>query len=92
MERWSRSWVAFLIIAFLASGCYLNALGGSFVSDDHRDIVDNTLLRAPHRLPELFTTPLRVEGNRRGFYRPITALTYWIDLRLFGLNPFGFHL
>ena len=75
MERWSRSGVAFLIVAVLASGCYLNALGGPFQSDDHKDIVDNTLLRAPHRLPEVFTTPLRVRGNRRGFYRPITALT-----------------
>jgi len=92
MERWSQSGVAFLIVAVLASGCYLNALGGPFQSDDHRDIVDNTLLRAPHRLSEVFTTPLRVRGNRRGFYRPITALTYWIDLRLYGPNPFGFHL
>jgi len=92
MERWSRSWVAFLIVAVLASGCYLNALGGSFVSDDHKDIVDNTLLRAPHRLPELFTTPLRLKGTRKSFIRPITTLTYWIDHRLYGPNPFGFHL
>ncbi|MCH7768571.1 MAG: tetratricopeptide repeat protein [Nitrospinae bacterium] len=92
MERWSRSWVAFLIIAFLASGCYLNALGGSFVSDDHRDIVDNTLLWAPDRLPELFTTPLPHRGKRKDFIRPITTLTYLIDHRLYGPNPFGFHL
>ncbi len=92
MERWSRSWVAFLIIAFLASGCYLNALGGSFVSDDHRDIVDNTLLWAPDRLPELFTTPWPHKGKRKSFIRPITTLTYLIDHRLYGPNPFGFHL
>ena len=92
MERWARSRVAFLIVAVLASGCYLNALSGPFLYDDPGDIVDNTLLRAPHRLPEVFTTPLRVRGNRRSFYRPITVLTYWIDLRLYGPNPFGFHL
>jgi len=92
MERWSRSGVAFLIVAGLASGCYVNALGGSFVSDDHRDIVDNTLLWAPHRLPELFTTPLRHKEARKSFIRPITTLTYLIDHRLYGPNPFGFHL
>ncbi len=92
MERWARSRVAFLIVAVLASGCYLNALGGDFVSDDHVDIEHNRLLQETYRLPDVFTSPLRVRGNRKGLYRPITALTYWIDLRLFGPNPLGFHL
>ena len=64
MERWSRSGVAFFIVAVLASGCYLNALGGPFLYDDHKDIVENTFLRAPHRLPDVFTSPIR--GNRGG--------------------------
>ncbi|MCH7923466.1 MAG: tetratricopeptide repeat protein, partial [Nitrospinae bacterium] len=92
MERWSRSWVAFLIVAGLASGCYLNALGGSFISDDYRDIVNNPILQEPGRLPEIFTTSFLSKGEERGLYRPITGLTYWIGLRLFGPNPFGFHL
>ena len=92
MERWSRSGVAFLIVAVLAIGCYLNALGGDFVSDDRKDIVNNPILTDPHRLPELFTTPFLYGGKKRGFYRPITGLTYWVDHRIFGPNPFGFHL
>ena len=91
-NNWSRSGVAFLIVAVLASGCYLNALGGPFLYDDHRDIVKNTLLRVPHRLPDLFTTSFRNKKGGSYIYRPITNLTYWIDLRLFGPNPFGFHL
>ena len=92
MERWSRSGVAFLIVAVLASGCYLNALGGSFVSDDHRGIVNNPKLREPDSLYEFFATTLGHKVTFGGFYRPITRLTYWIDLQLFGPNPFGFHL
>jgi len=92
LERWSRTTAALLIVAGLAIGCYLNALGGAFVSDDHRDIVTNPILLEPGRLPELFTTPFLHGGMKRGFYRPITGLTYWIDHRLFGPHPFGFHL
>ncbi|MCH7646294.1 MAG: hypothetical protein IH788_03755, partial [Nitrospinae bacterium] len=77
MERWSRSWVAFLIVAVLASGCYLNALGGSFLSDDHRNIVDNSLLRETQSLPELFTALFHPRGSTALSTRPITALTYW---------------
>ncbi|MDV2502477.1 MAG: tetratricopeptide repeat protein [bacterium] len=92
MERWSRSAAAFLIVAGLAVGCYLNALGGPFLYDDQRDIATNPLLREPGRLDEVFTTSFLHEGKTRALYRPITGLTYWIDHRLFGPNPFGFHL
>ena len=92
MNRWSRSGVAFLIVAGLAIGCYLNTLGSPFISDDYRDIVYNPIIRGEGHLPELFTTSFLIEGKERGLYRPITGLTYWIDHRLFGPNPFGFHL
>jgi len=92
MERWARSRVAFLIVAVLASGCYLNALGNPFVSDDHRSIAKNHILRQPLNLTELFTTSSNHKRKEGGSYRPIRNLNYWIDLRLFGSNPFGFHL
>lgn len=92
MERWSRSGAPFVIVAGLAIGCYLNPLGGPFVYDDRKDIASNPILRASHRLPELFTTSFLDEGKEQGLYRPITGLTYWVDHRLFGPNPFGFHL
>ena len=90
MERWSRSWVAFLIVAGLASGCYLNALGGSFISDDYRHIVNNPFMQQPLRHTTFFTTLFREKGITT--FRPIRNLNYWVDIRLYGLNPFGFHL
>ncbi len=81
-----------LLVAVLAIGCYLNAMGGEFVYDDYPIVVNNTILRAPYHLHELFTVPKHINVNMWGFHRPITILTYWIDLRIFGLNPFGFHL
>ena len=53
MERWSRSGVAFLIVAGLAIGCYLNTLGSPFISDDHIDIVNNPIIRGEGHLPEV---------------------------------------
>ncbi|MFQ5893878.1 MAG: hypothetical protein ACE5H5_06155, partial [Nitrospinota bacterium] len=91
MERWSRSWAAYLLVAGLAIGCYLNALGGPFLYDDQKDIAANPLLTTPHRLAEVFTTSFLHQGSERGLYRPITGLTYWIDHRLFGPRPLGFH-
>ena len=81
-----------LLVAVLAIGCYLNALGGEFVYDDHRKIVNHSGLRGAQSLPELFTALFRSKGRKTFDNRPITGLNYWIDLRLFGLNPFGFHL
>jgi len=92
MEQWWRSGVAFLIVAVLASGCYLNALGGPFILDDYGDIVNNPIIQGKGHLPEIFTTPFISASKGRGLYRPITVLTYWIGPRLFGPNPFGFHL
>ena len=92
MGRRSRTAAAFLIVAGLAIGSYLNALGGPFLYDDHKDVANNPILLEPHRLTEIFTTSFLDKGEERGLYRPITGLTYWIDHRLFGPNPFGFHI
>lgn len=92
MRRWSRSPAALILISLLALGCYLNTLGGPFLYDDHRDIAENPLLAEPGHLSEVFTTSFLDEGLERGLYRPVVGLTYWIDHRLFGPDPFWFRL
>lgn len=63
MERWSRSAAAFLIVAGLAAGCYLNALAAPFLYDDRKDIAANPILVEPGRLDEVFTTSFLDEGR-----------------------------
>lgn len=92
MERWSRSWLAMLLVAALAAGCYLNVLDGPFLYDDLKDVANNPILVERGRLAEVFTTSFLHQGLERGLYRPIAGLSYWVDQRLFGPEPFWFHL
>jgi tetratricopeptide (TPR) repeat protein len=70
----------------------LNVLPAPFLYDDHKDIARNPILLNPDRLAEVFSRSFLHEGRQRGLYRPVAGLTYWIDHRLFGPKPLGFHL
>jgi tetratricopeptide (TPR) repeat protein len=81
-----------MLVAALAAGCYLNSLGGPFLYDDLKDIADNPVLVDQGRLAEVFNTSFLHQGRERGLYRPVTGFSYWVDHRLFGPEPFWFHL
>lgn len=72
------------------------ALRGDFVWDDAPLIVDNRQLRSPDAFNEIVTTSFWETGDRhdrfRSFFRPVVSLSYFVDFRLWGQNPFGFHL
>lgn len=67
---------------------YLGSLDGGFVSDDVVAIRDNPLLRslAPGNLVAIFSS--FDDAN----YIPLKVLSLAIDQRLFGPEPFGYHL
>ncbi|MCA9520278.1 MAG: glycosyltransferase family 39 protein, partial [Myxococcales bacterium] len=70
--------VAFLILGLLA---FATNLGDYFLCDDFG------LLRAVRH-----GGPFGVWTHGPGFFRPLVSLSLWLDLRLFGLRPLGFHL
>jgi hypothetical protein len=72
--------VAALLLAVII--CYANSFNNQFVFDDHHLIL---LRRWPQSLEEF----LRMF---RYSYRPLREFSYALDLRLWGENPFGFHL
>lgn len=86
------------LLAVLAMTAYLNALGGDFIYDDRRQILDNPLIRDPNALGEALSKDVwAFKGERReawsNYWRP--TFVFWLVAfeRLFGLsNPLPWHL
>lgn len=90
----------FILCLFLVCfTVYLNSLGNNFVLDDSGLVVNNPLIKSPKFLKAIFKTSL-YEHPLTGLknipydkmYRPLQALSYSLDYKLWGLNSFGFHL
>src|ERR1017187_4641781 len=79
----------FLLCAFL----YAPGLGGGFVYDDNRLLIDNDrLIKASPRLA--FTSDYwgdPPQAWRSLHYRPLSMLAYSGIYRAFGLSPFAYH-
>ncbi len=74
------------LVAFLL---YLPTLRGGFVWDDPLFLVDPPIYRDPARWAEALARPFLLSPN---YYRPLALLTFLVELRLFGLTPWAFHL
>lgn len=76
---------------------YLRGLGNGFVSDDRSLIVGNQSLpqwsfwwKSLFRDEYWFHDPASLPGSSR--YRPLLLIWFWLNYRLFGLNPIGWHV
>lgn len=76
-----------LASAALAVGAYLQALNFHFESDDAVYVISNTRLAGLHpaELWRLFTEPYNPYE-----FLPLRDLSYWFDIKLFGLSPAAF--
>ena len=81
--RLSRGSLACIAASALAGLVYLNALHNPFIYDDNRTILDNASLLNLGDLRAIVWHDIT---------RPLVNLTYAIDRRLWGPQPFGFHL
>ena len=75
--------IAALVIATVIA--YVPALRGGFIWDDDLYIVANRFLEEPGGLTEIWT------GSKIHQYYPLTFTTFWIERRLWGVEPFGYH-
>ena len=95
---------AMLIIAVTAA-VYANSLRNSFVWDDAVVIERNDFIRSGKNLPSLFSRAYLTSYNKidamefytnvgsgEESYRPMVTLSYFLDYRIWKLNPFGYHL
>lgn len=81
IPRWPL-WVLLLVSVLV----YAPTLGNGFVWDDQVVVVKNPVIR--HLLP--LSRFFSAEGPLK--QRPLMSLSLALDRRLWGLNPFGFHL
>jgi tetratricopeptide (TPR) repeat protein len=66
---------------------YFPALRGEFIWTDHANIADNIYLRSWRGL-----SPIWSGARDSAAYQPLTDTTYWLEYRLWGQRPLGFHL
>lgn len=75
-----------LLLFGLVIIAYLPALRGYFIWDDDTHVSENEVLRAPDGLVRIWT-----DRNSTCQYYPLTFSAFWLQYRLWGLNPLGYH-
>ena len=91
-----------LLLLALNLFLFLPSMSGDFLWDDKYFVSENSNLLGAHFLRDFWRSPfggfsgtdensLRIDRARQ-FYRPLTSLSYWLDFKLWGLNPAAFHL
>lgn len=78
-----------LALALLAAVVvsFLPALSAGFIWNDHTYVTENPTLDGLSGLGRIWTDPLANEQ-----YYPLVFTTFWVEKRLWGLHPFGYHL
>jgi protein O-mannosyl-transferase len=77
---------AILLLAGLAVLAYAPALHGGFVFDDDNLLTRNPLIPAADGLRRFWFTGEAVD------YWPVTMTSFWVEWRLWGLDPTGYHV
>jgi Flp pilus assembly protein TadD len=65
---------------------YLPALGGGYLWDDHLYVTGNPALRSLAGLADIW----RIPPSTRQYY-PLTFTSFWLEYRLWGDAPLGYH-
>jgi protein O-mannosyl-transferase len=75
-----------MVIIVACFAAYIPAIKGGFIWDDDAYVTANPLLTAPDGFYRIwFSTDAPSQ------YFPMTYSTYWVEYRLWGLNPMGYH-
>lgn len=91
-----------LILLTVNLAVFLPSMRGDFLWDDKYFISENPNIQSPNFLKTFLVSPFGGfsgldENSARmdrimQFYRPLTSLSYWLDFKVWGLNPAAFHL
>ena len=77
--------VAAALLLLLTLVAYSRAIPGGFVWDDDDYVTENVTLRSDDGLRRIWTEPGAVPQ-----YYPMVHTSYWIEYRLWGLDPTGY--
>src|SRR5437868_3911131 len=75
-----------LFIALIATLAYWPALHGGFILDDDLLLTESKLIKAPDGLLRIWFTTEPVD------YWPVANSSLWLEWRLWGLDPMGYHI
>jgi hypothetical protein len=74
------------LIACAAALAYFPALRGGFILDDNILLTDNGLIKAPDGWYRIWCTTEPID------YWPVFNTAFWLQWRLWGLHPTGYHV
>ena len=79
-------WLAGVVIVVLTCAAYVPAMRGGFVWDDREHLLVNPVVQddTPRRI---WLTP-----DSTFEYYPVTWTSYWVEHRLWGMDPTGYHV
>lgn len=92
IENKSRVFFVLMVTIFIVYG---NALFNDFVHDDNYLIVKNPYIKDFRHFKDILTSDVTVTSPYRsssGYYRPLSMAYLMLAYKMWGLNPFGFHL
>lgn len=81
-----------VLLALLCALVYANSLFNGFVYDDWDLVVHNQWVKEGPLLDALRSGYWETSRGGSFYYRPVVSISYWIDHRIWGLNPLGYHL
>ena len=76
-------WLLFIAVVLI----YLSSLRNGFIWDDDQYVINNTTLRTPAGLVDIWMNPAATPQ-----YYPLVHSGFWLEYHLWGLNPIGYHL
>jgi len=78
--------VGVLVLVAATLAVYWPALGGGFIWDDDVMVKNNPYVKSPGGLFDIWCS------TRLPDFFPLTSSSLWLEWRLWGLNPLGYHL
>ena len=75
------------LLLFITLMAYVPAIHGGFIWDDDSYVTENQTLRSFEGLKKIWVQP-----NSTPQYYPLVFSTFWLEYKLWGLNPMGYHL